>query len=144
MTRSGILLVRTAGRHVGIRLEDVIEVTELGAVSRVPSALPAVRGVTVARGRLVTLLHLGALLAQEACPDGGVSATVVLASAAGTTIALEVEEADTVSGVTILAPPEGSEFAGLALGAIRRGKEWIPILNLEALVAQWRAREAGV
>ena len=144
MMVTGILLVGTAGRQVGIPLGDVIAVTEVGAVSRVPASSPAVRGVTVARGRLVTLLHLGALLSGEACPEGAPSSTVVLASAGGTTIALEVDEADTIPGVMMLAPPEGSKFAGWALGAIRRGQGWIPILNLEALVAQWRAREAGV
>lgn len=144
MTVTGILLVRTAGRHVGITLEHVIAVTELGAVSQVPSALPAVRGVTVARGRLITLLHLGALLAGGPCPEGALSTTVVLVSAAGTMIALEVEDADTVPGAAMLPPPEGSEFAGWALGAIRQGQGWIPVLDLEALVAQWRAREAGV
>lgn len=144
MTPTGILLVRTAGRSVGIPLGDVIAVTGLGAVSRVPSALPAVRGVTVARGRLVTLLHLGALLSGGSCPEGAVSTTVVLASAGGAMIALEVEEADTIPDAVLLPPPEGSGFAGWAIGAIRRGQGWIPILNLEALVTQWRAREAAV
>lgn len=144
MTTTGILLVRTAGRSIGIPLGDVIAVTGLGVVSRVPSALPAVRGVIVARGRLVTLLHLGALLSGGPCPEGALATTVVLASAGGTIVGLEVEEADTIPDAVLLPPPEGSGFAGWAIGAIRRGQGWIPILNLDALVAQWRAREAAV
>ena len=144
MTVTGILLVRTQGRYLGIPLKHIIAVTELGVVSAVPAASPAVRGVIVARGRLRTLFHLGALLGGGDCPVAGLSTTVVLASAGPLMVALEVEEADTIPGATLLAPPEGSEFAGWAIGAMQRGKEWIPILNLEALMGQWRAREAGV
>jgi chemotaxis signal transduction protein len=144
MTSEGILLVRAGGRQVGIPLREVLEVGDLGAITAVPSTLPAMRGVILARGRLVTLLHLGTLLSGNTTPPASTASTVVLVQSGDTPVALEVEEADTVPGAAILPPPEGSEFAASAVGAMWHNQRWIPILNLEALMAPWRSREAGV
>ena len=46
MSREGWLLVRAGGRTVGLALEQVIEVLDLGRVYPVPSSEAAVRGVT--------------------------------------------------------------------------------------------------
>ena len=78
MSTEGWLLVRAAGRRVGLALSQVIEVVDLGPVYPVPSTEPAVRGVTASRGRLVPLVHLGALLdgaiAHERGRDGSAGA----------------------------------------------------------------------
>src|SRR2546430_16581 len=49
-------------------LGRVLEVGDLGEVLEVPRALAAVRGVTPLRGRLVPLIHLGALLGERTPP----------------------------------------------------------------------------
>ena len=78
--------MRTGSRRVGLELAHVVEVIQIGPVHPVPSREPAVRGVTVVRGRMVPVVHLGALLDIAACPvavgdlvvvvtvDGGCSA----------------------------------------------------------------------
>ena len=64
----GFLLVRTGDRRVGLELAHVIEVTQIGAVHPVPSREPAVRGVAAVHGRIMPVLHLGALLDVAECP----------------------------------------------------------------------------
>ncbi|HXI19673.1 MAG TPA: hypothetical protein VNH46_01225, partial [Gemmatimonadales bacterium] len=56
-------------------------------------------------------------------------------------LALEVEWVDAAPDEEILPPPEGSGVAAWAVGVVRRGRAWIPILNLGALAE--RLREAG-
>src|SRR5437764_13861428 len=74
----GYLLVRVDGKHYGLPLARVVEVGDLGEVLDVPRALAAVRGVTPLRGRLVPLVHLGALLGQRPAPPGRGRAVVVV------------------------------------------------------------------
>ena len=63
--KGGCWCEREAGR-VGLSLEQVIEVLDLGPVYPVPSTEPAVRGVTSSRGRIVPLVHLASLLDARA------------------------------------------------------------------------------
>src|SRR5204863_702340 len=65
---AGHLLVRAGGRLVGLPLDQVVEVLDPGATFPVPSLEPAVRGVAVVRGRILPLIHLGALLDGGECP----------------------------------------------------------------------------
>ncbi len=125
------LLVRAGGRQVGLRLEDVVEVTDLGDVFPVPSRAPALRGVTSARGHLVPLLHLAAFLDAMPCPERR-SPTGVLAEIGHLRVCLEVDEADFVTRATFLPVPEG-EALPWALAMVRRGDGLVPILNLGAL-----------
>ena len=67
-TAEGFLLVRAGNRRVGLELSAVFEVTQLGAVHPVPSVEPALRGVAAVQGRMVPVVHLGALLEGTACP----------------------------------------------------------------------------
>src|SRR2546422_8448167 len=64
----GYLLVRAEGRLYGLPLGRVLEVDDLGEVLDVPRVLVAMRGLTPLRGRLVPLVHLGALLADRPPP----------------------------------------------------------------------------
>jgi chemotaxis signal transduction protein len=139
MKRHGILLVRSGGRELGIPLDRVLEVGSIRQVNVVPGAAPAVRGVTEARGRLVPLAHLGALLAGEPCPPADPEQTQVLALVAGQWLALEVDAADAAPADAILPPPEGSGLAAWVVGVVRRDKSWIPVLNLDALADRLRA-----
>jgi chemotaxis signal transduction protein len=139
MSRHGILLVRSGGRELGLPLDRVLEVGSIRQVNVVPGASRSVRGVTEARGRLVPLAHLGALLAGEACPPLDRDHTQVLALVGAQWLALEVDSADAAPADAILPPPEGSGLAAWVVGVVRREKSWIPVLNLDALADQLRA-----
>src|SRR5207247_6919411 len=77
MTR-GYLLVQVEGRPYGLPLARVVEVGDLGEVLDMPRTLAAVRGLTPLRGRLVPLVHLGALLGQRPAPPVRGRAVVVV------------------------------------------------------------------
>jgi chemotaxis signal transduction protein len=139
MSSRGVLLVRTAGRRLGLPLGGILEVGEPSAVNRVPGAAPAIRGMLRARGRLVPLAHLGALISGEACPAPHPDRSVVLATVADQWLALEVDEVDAAPDEEVLPPPEGSGLAAWAVGVVRRDNGWIPILNLDALADRLRA-----
>jgi chemotaxis signal transduction protein len=141
MTTRGVLLVRSEGRLLGIPLADVAEVTDLGVVQAVPTTVPAMRGVTTARGRLVPLFHLGALVGGRDCPTGGGAGVMVIARVSRRWIALEVDEADAAPREEILPAPMESGAEAWSLGAVRRENNWVPILNLEALAERWQVLE---
>jgi chemotaxis signal transduction protein len=129
----GVLLVRTGDRRLGLPLSDVLEVGDLSTVEPVPGAAPAVRGVTLARGRLVPLAHLGALVSGGACPAAQPDRALVLATVGGRWLGLEVDDVDAAPDEYILPPPDGSGIAAWAVGVVRRDDRWIPVLNLGAL-----------
>ncbi|MEO8139409.1 MAG: chemotaxis protein CheW [Gemmatimonadota bacterium] len=141
MTSRGVLLVRSEGRLLGIPLADVAEVTDLGVVQAVPTTVQAMRGVTTARGRLVPLFHLGALVGGRECPSDAGAGVMVIARVNRRWIALEVDEADAAPREEILAAPMESGAEAWSLGAVRRDNTWVPILNLEALAARWQVLE---
>ncbi|PYO99482.1 MAG: hypothetical protein DMD60_01715 [Gemmatimonadetes bacterium] len=99
----GYLLVRVDGKEYGLPLACVLEVGDLAEVLDVPRALPAMRGLTPLRGRLVPVVHLGALLGER---------TVVREPA--------------------LPVPRG-ESLPWASGVARRRGVLVPILDLDAL-----------
>lgn len=137
--RGDYLLVRAGGRQVGLRLVDVIEVADLAEVHVVPLREPSVRGVASAKGGLVPVIHLGALLASGPCPveRAGVG---VLASVGGALVCFEVDEADVVTGGLLRPVPPG-ETMPWALAVVQRGDDLMPILNLNTL--RDRLAEAG-
>ena len=131
----GYLLVRVDGKHYGLPLGRVLEVGDLGEVLDVPRALAAVRGVTPLRGRLVPLIHLGALLGERTPPaDRGRTAVLVeLGAGEGVRqVALEVDDADDVVREAALPVPRG-ESLPWAAGVARRKGALVPILDLDAL-----------
>ncbi len=133
----GYLLVRADGKPYGLPLARVVEVGDLGEVLDVPRALAAVRGVTPLRGRLVPLVHLGALLGQRPAPPERGRAVVVVDLGTGgeggvRRVALEVDDADDVVREAALPLPRG-ESLPWASGVARRRGALVPILDLEAL-----------
>lgn len=143
MTTRGVLLVHSEGRLLGIPLADVAEVTDIGAVQAVPTTLPAMRGVTTARGSLVPLFHLGALVGGRNCPSAAAAGAgvMVIARVRGQWIALEVDDADAAPQEEVLPAPMESGAEAWSLGAVRRNDTWVPILNLEALAGRWQVLE---
>src|SRR5207247_9917277 len=98
-------------KHYGLPLTRVLEVGDLGEVLDVPRALAAVRGVTPLRGRLVPLVHLGALLGERPPPAERGRAAVLVQLGAGEglrQVALGVADAGRgVGGPALLVPPGG-------------------------------------
>ena len=134
----GYLLVRAEGRSYGLPVGRVLEVSDAGRVLDVPRSLPAVRGLTSLRGRLVPLIHLGAFLGGRAAPPetGGTVVLVELRGGAGgregRQVAFEVDDADEVVREQAMPVPRGQSLPW-AVGVAERGGALVPILDLEAL-----------
>src|SRR2546425_8098004 len=128
-------LFRSDGKAYGLPIARVVEVGDLGDVLDVPRALPAMRGLTPLRGRLVPLVHLGALMGERPAPAGRGRAAVLVEIGAGEGIrhvAFEVDDADDVVREAALPVPQGESLRWASAVARRRGV-LVPILDLEAL-----------
>ncbi len=133
MTRAdgGFLLVRTGNRRVGLELAHVIEVMQLGTVHPVPSREPAVRGVADVRGRIMPVLHLGALLDAGAAPAPA-GDLVVVVTVDGRRVCLEIDDVEVVVREPALPIPPGSTLPW-AIGVARHPDGLVPLLDLTAL-----------
>ena len=127
----GYLLVRAEGRAYGLPVGRVLEVADAGQVLEVPRSLPAVRGMTPLRGRLVPLIHLGAFLAGRT-PPPELGRTVVLVELRGRQVAFEVDDADAVVREQVMPVPRGHSLPW-AVGVANQDGALVPILDLEAL-----------
>ena len=128
MSGEGWLLVRAGDRRVGLALEQVIEVLDLGAVHPVPSTDSAVRGVTSSRGSVVPVIHLPSLLGHV----GGAGGTAVLVRLGTRRICLEVDDAEEVLREPGLPVPAGAALP-FAAAVVRHGDGIVPLLDLAAL-----------
>ncbi len=133
MSGEGWLLVRAGGRRVGLSLDQVIEVLDLGPVYPVPSAEPAVRGVTSSRGKIVPLVNLATLLDAHPEPSGGGTAVMVLLD--GLRICLEVDDAEEVLREPGLPVPSDVSLP-FAVAVARQDDGIIPLLDLTAVGAR--------
>ena len=138
---AGHLLVRAGGRVVGLPLAQVVEVLDPGTAFPVPSVDPAVRGVSVIRGRILPLVHLGALLQGAPCPPerGEVG---VLVEVGGRRLCLEVDEADSVLYERGL-PVQSASALPWAAGVARTAHGLIPLLDLATLGARFTETPAA-
>ncbi len=127
----GYLLVRAEGRAYGLPVGRVLEVADAGQVLDVPRSLPAVRGMTPLRGRLVPLIHLGAFLTGRVAP-AELGRTVVLVELRGRQVAFEVDDADAVVREQAMPVPRGQSLPW-ASGVAAQDGALVPILDLEAL-----------
>jgi chemotaxis signal transduction protein len=136
---NGFLLVRTGNRRVGLELSHVLGVTPLASVHPVPSVESAVRGVAAVQGKMVPVIHLGALLEGVACPPV-FGALAVLVSVGGRRLCLEVDEAELLVRDRALPVPPGSTLPW-AFGVARHAGGLVPLLDLPALSS--RLMETG-
>jgi chemotaxis signal transduction protein len=127
----GFLLVRAGTRRVGLQVSQVLEVTKLGTVHRVPTVEPAMRGIAAVQGRMVPVVHLGSLLAGRPYPPeaGGIA---VLVEVDGRRVCLEIEEAEILVREAALPVPPG-ETLPWAIGVARYSEGLVPLLDLSAL-----------
>jgi chemotaxis signal transduction protein len=129
----GYLLVQVDGANYGLPLEPVLQVDDMGEVMEVPRVLPAMRGLTPLNGRLVPLIHLGALLGNRQPPVKRGMATVLVDLGGGERlVALEVDDADEVIRASVLPAPPG-ESLPWASGVARRDGNLVPILDWDVL-----------
>jgi len=133
-TRCQYLLVRAAGREIGLDVAEVLEVVDLTSTFAVPTTEVAVRGVVAVRERLVPVVSLSAVLWGGECPAER-GAVGVLARAGRKRICLEVDEAEAVLAEDVVPVPAG-ESLPWALGVARREGQLVPILDLKALGAR--------
>lgn len=133
----GYLLVRSEGKLYGLPVARVLEVGDATEVLSIPRKLPAMRGLTPLRGRLVPLVHLGAFLTGSDAPGGPPSGTrtVVLVElgASGKQVAFEVDDADAVVREHPLPVPRGQTLPWAAGVAEQEDGGLVPILDLDAL-----------
>ena len=129
--KGGYLVVRAHGDAFGLPISHVLEVSDLGEVLDVPRSHPAVRGVTPQRGRLVPLIHLGALLAGGAAPEQ-LGRTAVLVRLGRREVVLEVDDADEVVRETPLSMSRVDDLPW-AMGVAQQHQHLVPILDLNAL-----------
>lgn len=124
------LLVRAGGSYCGLAAHQVLAVADGFELYPAPSSHPAVRGVTPMRDRLVPLVDLAGLIAENAVAQGE---TVVLAEAGDALIALQVDDAyEMISGT--LSPVPKVWRSPWALGVDERGETLVPIIDIELLV----------
>ena len=129
---SALLLVRAGRRAVALALDHLVEVVDPGKPIGVPARQPALRGLTSIRGKLVPLIHLGALLEGTPCPDTVSDAGVVIA-VGDRRICLEVEAVEEVLRESALPVPPGAESLPWAQGVTRGPNGLVPVLDIPAL-----------
>lgn len=131
---SGFLLVRASGRLIGLPVEHLVAVADVGLAHPVPSPEPAMRGVAGVRGETMPVIHLGALLAGTACPpESGQVGVVILVD--GVHLCLEVDEADVVVRALAMPLPSASALPW-ARSVVRCPEGLVPLLDLTALGAR--------
>jgi chemotaxis signal transduction protein len=137
----GYLLVRAEGKAYGLPVGRVLEVGDATEVLQIPRKLPAVRGLTPLRGRLVPLIHLGAFLTGRDAPPATEGVRTVVLVELGTSeggggssrqVAFEVDDADAVVREQPLPVPRGQTLPWAA-GVAERDSGLVPILDLDAL-----------
>jgi purine-binding chemotaxis protein CheW len=129
-------------RHVIFRLEKERYALPLSAIrevlsapgrmSRVPRAPPAVRGVMNLRGRVVTVLELGTLLALP--PHGQPLAKVVLLDRGRRDLGLLVTEVEGIEPIEKMAPAPGGPARSIR-GVARVGGRAVTVLDPEGVDA---------
>ena len=130
------LLVRVGGRLAGLPLPRVVEVLPTATVYPVPSREPFIRGVTSVRGRVVTVVHLGALLDGGSCPPMQ-GAAAVLVEIDGRRLCLELDDVEEVLIGTGLSISHGTTLPW-ASAVARHPGGLVPLLDLDALGARIR------
>jgi chemotaxis signal transduction protein len=142
--RDAFLIVRVGKERYGLPLADVREVLDLVPPRPVPSLSRALRGLMPLREHFVSLVHLGALIAEGAAP-ATLAETAAIVMVGGARVALEVDDVEAVvdRSATFVGPaPEP-----WASGIWRVGAELVTVLDLgvlgERIVTNGSGDDAG-
>lgn len=125
------LVIRANGTPYALPVWDVLELIDAADILTAPVTRAAVRGLTPARGGLVPLVHLGALLAEGPAPPERGAATV-LTLCAGRRVALEVDDVEAVVDAETL-PLPGGWRPPCASAVARRAGRLLHVLDLDAV-----------
>jgi len=131
-------LIRVSGDRYGLPIEEVVEVVDDAKAETVPGAQQAVRGIARIRGRMVAVVHLGALL-TGCSPPNECAHTVVVVRCGDRRVAFEVDDADAVVRETSVSVPEEARLPWIS-GVARHNGDLIPILDMDALSERLTAR----
>ncbi len=134
----GYPLIRVSGDRYGLPIEEVVEVVDDAKAETVPGAQQAVRGIARIRGRMVAVVHLGALL-TGCSPPNECAHTVVVVRCGDRRVAFEVDDADAVVRETSVSVPEEARLPWIS-GVARHNEELIPSLDMDALNERLTAR----
>ncbi len=127
----GYLLIRVSGDRYGLPIEEVVEVVDNAKAETVPGVQHAVRGIARIRGRMVPVVHLGALL-TGCSPPSECTHTVVVARCGDRRVAFEVDDADAVVREAPVSVPPEVRLPWIS-GVARHNEELIPILDMDVL-----------
>ena len=132
------LSFRLQDETFGLPITHVLEVVRVGAISRVPEAPAAIRGVTNLRGRVVPVVDLRVRLWMAAATLGERSRLLV-ATARGRLIALLVDDAWQVVRIDrneVQPPPADVLSAGTdyLIGMISTGDALMFLLDVERVL----------
>ena len=135
------LLVRAGGDYYGLGAQQVLMVVDGFELYPTPSIHPAVRGVTPMRGRLVPLIDLAALLANDGGATAAAGETVVLAQSGDAPLALLVDDAYEVVSATLRPVPNAWRLPW-AVGVDEREEVLVPIVDIELLIERLKLAAA--
>ncbi len=141
MSEAGrFLVVRAGGERYGLGLDAVREVVDVPPPRPVPARTPALRGVMPLHERQCSLIHLASLLGGSSPPER-VGDTAVVVAAGGVTMALEVDDVESVveRGATFV----GAAPAVWASGVWRVGEDLVTVLDLGAVLERLGSPVAG-
>lgn len=128
---TGYLVIRVSGDRYGLPIEEVVEVVDDAKAETVPGAQHAVRGIARIRGRMVPVVHLGALL-TGCSPPSECTHTVVVVRCGDRRVAFEVDDADAVVRAVPVSVSSEVRLPWIS-GVARHNDDLIPILDMDAL-----------
>jgi purine-binding chemotaxis protein CheW len=134
-----LLMFRVGRELFAAELRAVEEAVDLTTVSLVPGTSPSVRSVMTLRGALVPLFSPAEALGVA--PTEAATAIVVRDEGGRVAIAADdVEDVLTIDDGEIRPVPTDARDAGVLRGIVRRGRDLIALVDLDALVAACRGR----
>jgi chemotaxis signal transduction protein len=119
--------LRVGSERYAVCVEHVLEVAELGELSAVPGAGPAVLGVRNLQGQVLPVFDLARVLAVAGEPA---TRYVVVAQHEGRLAGLAVQQ---VTDVEALAPATEEPEADHLSGAVLEGGQLVGIIDVERL-----------
>jgi purine-binding chemotaxis protein CheW len=134
-----LLLFRVGRELFAVELRSIEEAIDLTAVEQIPAIATPVRGVLTLRGSLVPLFSPAAALGVT---PGEASTALVVRDAAGrlAIAADDVEDVMTVGdGDLRPLPATDARDGGVVRGVVRRGRDLVAVVNLDALIAACRS-----
>jgi chemotaxis signal transduction protein len=133
-----LLLFRLGRELFAAELRAIEEAVDLDAVEQVPGTAASVRGVLTLRGALLPLLSPAAAVGV---PLDRASTALVVRDGAGR-LAIAVDDVEDVMSVRedeLRALPAGdARDAALVRGVVRRGRDLVAVVDLDALIAACR------